>query len=296
MLRIQTRFTVFLFLIVVSNMVLGASYYGDGSYADTGIGIIYDDNLSRAEQDSDIAEDFITQFSAAYSGSSTLSQHSLLQYSIQGDLSRYDQYKDLNSIQLGGVTNFIYQPVNGFSRPWYEVSVSLGAKSHSDSDIRDSANIGLGLNVNKRITRDMLASIGYYYDHRFAKRDVFDTANHSVQADAEYSLFKGINLYSAYRVTLGEIVSTATPNATIMSAAESIAPDDVFSPGIGPGCMNRRCAYRLDALTHQVSLGLNLEVHDQVIVDFASKYHSTDATGDNEYEGLIHQANIWISF
>lgn len=283
-------------LFTVSLNTYATSYYGSGSYKDIGLTLKYDDNLSRAQQKSDITEDFITQFSAAYSKQTIINQNSLLRAKVQANFSRYDQYKDLNRLSLDGNLSYIYQPSTGYGKPWYEATVSLGAEEHRNSDIRDSVNLGLGAIAAKRFSRNILARIGYYYDQRFSEEKVFDTESHSLQTDGEYQLFKGINLYSAYRISVGDVVSTATPNQTIIAAAESVAPDDVFTLGLGPMCMNRRCAYRLDALTHQFTLGLNIQIADQLVFDVASKYHNTNAEGDNEYEGMIHQASVWLGF
>ncbi len=55
------------FYLIHTSQTYAAGYYGSGSYADIAAGIRYDDNVSRAQNDSDIKDDFIADLVARYS-------------------------------------------------------------------------------------------------------------------------------------------------------------------------------------------------------------------------------------
>ena len=260
------------------------------------MGIRYDDNVSRAQNDSDIKDDWITTFNASFINQSILSPESLLGFTAQAQYERMDQYKSLNNVSFSLAADYLYQPQAGFFAPWYEASVGVRRVIFDNSAIRDSELLDLSFSVGKRLGNKFIGTLAYQYEQRFSEKKVFDLVNHKVTADAEYQVISKGVFYANYQASFGESVSTATPNSRIIAAAEAVAPDDVFSTGLGPGCMNRRCAYRLDSTTHQFSAGFNVGIMDNFELDVATNYFYIDATGDNHYDGFIHQANIWYLF
>lgn len=103
-------------------------------------------------------------------------------------------------------------------------------------------------------------------------------------------------MFAGYKVEYGEVVSTAIPNAKIIAAAEAVATDDVFSAGLGPGCMNRRCAYRLDATSHKLNAGMDMNLGESAEIELATQYHHSNAVGGNRYQGLIYHASFWYAY
>jgi len=273
-----------------------ASYYGSGAYGDVGIGLRYDSNLSRAQTEHDRKEDFINNFNARYGYQKVLSQNSLLNISADVAYEKMGEFKALNNLQLGGAASYYYQPVPGYFNPWFELTFSLNHLKFNKSKIRDSVILDSSLKVAKRFTHKLNGSLAYTYNERYSSEKVFDLVNHVISSDVEYSYSRSLTLFAGYKIEFGEVVSTAIPNAKIIAASESVAPDDVFSSGIGSSCMNRRCAYRLDATSHKLNAGMYMNPGESVEIELATQYHYSDAAGDNRYQGLIYYASFWYAY
>jgi hypothetical protein len=287
---------ILLFLSLVPITAYSASYYGDGAYGDIGVGLRYDSNLSRAQTESDRKEDFINNFNARYGYQKVLSQNSLLNISADIAYERLGEYKALNNFQFGGTARYFYQPNIGYFNPWFEVSLNLKQIKFNKSKIRDSIILDSSMKLGKRFTNKINGSITYAYNERYSEGNVFDLANHSVSLEVDYDYSRNVTFFTGYKVEFGEVVSTAIPNAKIIAATESVAPDDVFSAGLGPGCMNRRCAYRLDATSHNLNAGMNMLLGESAEIELATQFHHSDASGGNRYQGLIYYASFWYAY
>jgi len=273
-----------------------ASYYGSGAYGDLGAGLRYDSNLSRSQIENDRKEDFISNFNARYGLQKVLSKHSLLNFSVDMRYEKLDEFKALNNLSVGGTANYFYQPKSGFFKPWFEAAIKLNYLKFNKSKIRDSIILDASLKLGKRFTNKLSGSMTYHYNERYSAENVFDLVNHKVATEVNYSYSRKLTLFAGYNIEFGEVVSTAIPNSKIIAAADAVAPDDVFSNGLGPGCMNRQCAYRLDATSHKFNAGMNMNLSENSEIELASQYHHTDAAGGNRYQGLIYHASIWFVY
>ena len=282
--------------ILLCQPTLAASYYGSGLNGDVGAGIRYDDNISRAELGSDIEYDLVSILNGRLGYQTVIDSHSLLNFSASIVFERMEQFKSLNNVRLSGSVDYFYQAESGIFKPWFNLNARISELKFNKSNIRDSQLLDVKVGVGKRFTSNFTAIASYKYQQRFSEEKVFDLVNNGLNLDLEYQYSKLAILYTNYQFAVGEVVSTAIPNSRIISAAETVAPDDVFSPGTGPGCTNRRCAYRLDAITHNIGAGLNLNFGENTVFDFATQYHHSDAAGDNQYQGLIYHANLWYVF
>ena len=289
-------FLLYILIILSIRLVHAESYYGSGFYGDVGAGLRYDDNISRAQESTEIEHDFINTLSGRLGYQAIINRHSLLNVSAELAFERMNQFKSLNNLRLTGSLNYLYQPENGLYKPWYEFTARLSELRFNKSNIRDSQQLDIILGTGKRITNKIVAKAAYQFSQRYSEEKVFDLLNNGLDLDIEYQYSRNLIFYSQYNFTLGEVVSTAIPNTRIINAAESVAPDDVFTPGVGPGCMNRRCAYRLDAVVHKIGAGINMNVINNTEIDLAAQYHHADASGDNQYDGMIYHANIWYGF
>ena len=295
MLFVRLSKTVLVLLLSAVSPYVQA-YYGSGPYGDIGTGVRYDDNVSRAQLDSDKEADFIKSVSGRLGYQAVISQRSLLNLSAEFIYESLHDFKSINNLRAGGTLNYFFQPTPGFSEPWFETTVKISEWRFNSSDIRDSQLLNGSVGLGKRLTDKVIGKALYIYKQRFSEHEVFDTENHGMLIDIDYSLSGKTILYANYSVQFGDVVSTAIPNARIIAAADAVAPDDVFAAGTGPGCANRRCAYRLDATSHQFAAGINYTLNEHFQFDLATQYHRSYADGDNRYYGFIHHANIWFTF
>lgn len=273
-----------------------ADYYGSGWYRDAGIGLYYDDNVSRAMNDSDIEEDFISSFSAGMGYRKKIGNNQQLVYSASLQYEHYYNFDDLDNIGIAGRAVYTIQPDPGYSSPWYDFDLQIEKLEFNGSAIRDSVIVSAGISAGKRLGRNLAGNAGYYYTRRFADGSVFDTGAHNLGITLDYQYSRKVSLYAGYSFKVGDSVSTATPNPGIYVVSKAVAPDDVFAPGSGTECVNRRCAYRLDVVSHSFKAGMVFDLGSNFSFSLSSRYSRVYGDGDNYYYDLYHQAGFYIQF
>ncbi|MBT7951634.1 MAG: hypothetical protein HN764_08425 [Gammaproteobacteria bacterium] len=283
-------------LFSVCPLVFAAGYYGDGPYIDADINIRYEDNLSRTSKGSEVEEDMVTALSAGGGYVKKLDDKSQLMFSAYLAHEHFAEFTDLNNVAVNTSMIYTIQPNKGYTQPWYEISLNLTKLKFNKSNIRDSFILNTQASAGKRFTDRLTARLAYSYERRYSDGDVFDTENHELDSGIIYSYSPRIALFANYRLSLGEVVSTARPNPIIIAASESVAPDDVFTSGTGPGCANRRCAYRIDALSHHFEVGMEFNLSQTVSLDLSGRYFIVDGNGIESYKGWIYGAGLYIQF
>lgn len=273
-----------------------AGYYGDGVYVDADINLRYDSNLGRSGAATDIEEDMITALSAGAGYMKTLGGNSQLLISAYLAHENFAEFKDLNNVAVNADIVYTIQPSKGYTSPWYQASAGVTAFKFNKSQIRDGYIVSAGLGMGKRFTDRIQVRADYNYRHRRSDARVFDNARHDLKGQVIYSWRRGLSLFAAYDLQIGDVVSTATPNPAIIAAAETMAPDDVFTPIGGPGCMNRRCAYRLDAVAHIFELGLEKIINNYASVDLSTSRFIVNGEGVDSYRGWIYRAGLYLRF
>jgi len=283
-------------ILALPPVLPAAGYYGEGAYLDGGIALRYEDNLSRANRGPDIEEDMVTALSAGAGYLKTLDDRSQLLISAYLAHENFAEFDDLNNIAVNTAIVYTLQPRRGYTQPWYEFSLAASRIQFDDSDIRDSYLFRAGAGAGKRLSDRLSGKITYSYEHRQSDEQVFDTDVHQLDALLVHAWSRAVSLFASYRLQVGEVVSTATPNPEIIAASESVAPDDVFVPGLGPGCMNRRCAYRLDAVGHIFEAGLEVGLNALLTLDISGRYFIVDGDGLDAYRGWMYRAGLFIQY
>ena len=293
---LKRLFVVFCATLIITQQALGAGYYGDGGYVDAEVSVRYEDNLSRANSGPDIEEDMVTAMSVGAAYLKKLNDKSQLLISAYLAHERFAEFDDLNNITMNGNIVYTIQPRSGFTAPWYELSVDIANQKFNKSNIRDSAIVTTRIASGKRLSERLLGKLAYSYTHRYSDANVFDTDSHDIKGLLVYDFSPRVSLFGTYQLQIGEVVSTATPNPAIIAASESVAPDDVFSPGLGPGCMNRRCAYRLDAIGHILEAGAEIYLNEQFTLDLSGRYFIIDGDGLEAYKGWVYRAGLYMQY
>lgn len=295
-MRLYSRFLPVALLLIAPHAVFAVSYYGDGGYVDADLGIRYESNLSRASSDSDIEEDMVTALSAGAGYLKKLDEKSQLLISAYLAHEHFAEFKGLNNIAVNAAIVYTSQPQAGYTKPWYELAVEIAKQKFNKSNIRDSVRVKARLAAGKRLTDRIVAKFAYDYEHRYSDAAVFDTDDHEINLGLTYSYSPNIAFFGDYGLHLGEVVSTSTPNPTIKAAAERVGADDVFAPGFGSGCDNRRCAYRLDALSHIFETGVELRLTRLASLDLSGRYFIVDGDGVDAYKGWIYRAGLYLQY
>ena len=150
--------------------------------------------------------------------------------------------------------------------------------------------------MTKRLSQQLIMNLDYHFQRRISEGEVFDTDRHELRAQLIYAYSPEVSLFANYDLHIGEVVSTATPTASIRAAASSIAPDDVYTSGTGPGCTNRRCAYRLDSIGHFFETGMEMELNQLLSLNLSGRYFVVDGKGVEAYRGWLYRAGLYMQF
>ena len=249
-----------------------------------------DDNLSQAEQNSDIAEDQSAELSAslAFSRLLTLKQG----YTIAGftKFKGHREFTTLDSGSLGVTAIYRIQPKLGFTQPLYQVSATLKAEEF-EFDQRDSTTIELRAQIKKRITDKLTLGIGAEHQSTDSDGTVFDLDRTKLFTNADLSLNSSSLIYFNYSYIDGDSVSTGFANNQpfkVINAQDASEPDRAFSELL-PGTW---IAYRLSAKTNTYKLGYNKRISPSMSVDLSVLMADVEAKGDNNYQRVLSRLSI----
>lgn len=161
----------------------------------------------------------------------------------------------------------------------------------SESAIRDSVLVDLGLSLNVQPTAFFDATLGLLVESREAETDVFDTLKSQIFLTGNFSPFERIVLRAGARLVVGQEVSTATPTLAIVGAAQVIEPDDAFG-GVEAG----RFAYLIDATSAILETGVGLKLGQRVETNLLYRYINTSADADIGYDRNMIEFTISLDF
>ncbi|MBI2969698.1 MAG: hypothetical protein HYY36_03055 [Gammaproteobacteria bacterium] len=283
-------------VLLAAGSVSAEDYYGSGWSGEAEFALYYDDNVSRTGAAPGREEDFITQLGVGATYLQKLSRRAELAVGARVAWERFDEFGDLDNVELAAQGYLVFQPVPGFTQPWVEASARLSRLQFNDSDIRDGNLLQFGAHVGKRLRENVQVTGGYTYTRRYGEGEVFDLDDHSLELDVDWDASRRLSAYGSYAYHVGEVVSTAPPGLRIASAAEALSPDDVFETGIGPGCSNRRCAYRLDADSHVVIAGLEYALSERLSLDLSARWFHVDWGDNASYEGRLYRLSLYLQF
>jgi hypothetical protein len=218
----------------------------------------------------------------------------------------FRRFSDLGETAVGLGASLRHKFGLGPEAPWISTFAD-GERIDSDSYIRDGSRYGAGLRAGMRLGERWSVSATLRREWRDAdeddqhlppnrptfpgvvasrRGDVFDFDSTELALAADYQFDSACMLLASYSLRDGDVVSTARPDATIVGAAKAITSDAAFGPG--------RSAYRLGALTHTASVGLNYPLGDTASLELDYEYQLSDADAGIRYDkNLIRLRLLW---
>jgi hypothetical protein len=261
----------------------GAALFCSASYAlpiDVETAINVDNNITRAERESDILDDRFLSIQLATSYLQWLNQNHRLIYRGFARGEFYDKYDKLSNVTAGVGATYQYRASGAFTEPTYGAFARVSIAEYK-SDLRDSNLYTVGVSFRKPLTDRITYAAQLSYNKRDSDSTVFDTAEASLLQNLDYALGENWTMYFTHNYLAGDVVSTAIPYLKVVNAAETINADDAFERG--------RFAYRIDARTHVVTLGTNFRINEQNSLDLSVRWVQSTATEDKDitYERWI---------
>ena len=212
-------------------------------------GLLYESNINRSSFDSDKRSDTAFIPSVSLGRYNQLTDSTRLRATVDFEFGQYNNFKMLN-YNKAGITLAIRQKMGfGSDAPWLRPHFSAGYTDVS-SDNRDSYLYEAGLRVGKQLTPELDGRIGYVYNLRDGKTDVFDQRGYTLSIEGSYILTNRMLLTGGYSYWYGDFDSAYTyNNITRISASEdvkAITTDNAFG--------EQFCIYRLAGKANTISL------------------------------------------
>ena len=252
----------------------------------------HDDNVNRASNDDEIRKDsfFGGAFNARYS--QRLSRTSGLLYSLKTRANVFSEFDGLNETTVAGDIKYSIRPGRSFTSSSYSVSV-FAMERFSSSIIRDSTTFGVTAQLMKPLTDAMTMIIGLGYSDEEAEGDVFDLERARFFINLDTLITRKWTVFATYVLVDGDVVSTSSPSPGIGGIADAIEPDDAFG-----GIASNQFAYRIDALSHLLTLGINRQINHSSSIDFSVRYLNSTADKDSsfKYDDLLLRAAYLFAF
>jgi hypothetical protein len=240
----------------------------------------FDDNVTRAQRDSDIFDDKFLSLQVGTSFLQWLNQNNRLIYRgfLRGEF--YDEFDKLSNATAGVSATYQYRASGAFTSPTYGAFVKVSITEYDKSELRDSDLLNVGVSFRKPFTDRIVYSAILSFNKRDSESTVFDTSEISLLQNIDYALGERWTMYLTHNYLDGDITSTAVPWLKIVNIADAINADDAFDSG--------RFAYRLDAKTHVVTVGTNFRVNERNSLDLSVRWVESEATADDvTYERWI---------
>lgn len=270
--------------------------------ADTRFGldaeITHDANVNRAAYDGDRQTDEMISAEAYAARGFRLSARSgiVLRGSLR--LREHREFGDLSQVAALGRTAYRFQPTPGFTSPWVEIAAAAEILSHRDSSLRDGSILSGTLSVGRYLTDRIRAIAGLGVDEREGRDGaLYDLSTTRAWLGLDYRVGMKSTLYGNAAWIRGDHVFTASyPNAQnwLSPYADVIAADPAFTGAFG-GVPTT--AYRLEAKTVALEIGLNVPLTGTRALDIGASWFESEAdAGNSSYDGTAVRIGYLVHF
>jgi hypothetical protein len=262
---------------------------------DIDAGAFYDDNLTRAQDRVDIRADGAATIAVAARSLIALGGFDTVSWGVDGHAEAFNRYHGLDSVAIGAAAVYRHKFDLGFDAPWVMAGATAGYHDYNNN-LRDGGRFALRAAVGKRFDEAADATLGVFYDRRYARNDepavpgisgkVFDLRGQGVYATAGYVLTEELMLGGTVSVRRGDVVSTTSPGYSIYGASSAIAEDTAFGEVL--------YAYRLRGTTRTASITASWAFSDRSSINLVYFDERTSATDNLDYRS--HIVNLTFAY
>lgn len=224
----------------------------------------YDDNVTRSAGAGNVLSDRFFTLSLNAGKNFQLARHTRLVAGLFLGGDGYDKYDGL-SRYFGGIQGELQYRASGeFDAATFGLFLK-GSRDQYDSELRDGYRYTAGVRVLKPLSDrfDLFAALAY--NKRDGKSVVFDNEDYSARANLDYRLTRWSTVYLGAEYRDGDVVSTARPSLVLVTIADAVVRDDVFTD-------TERLSYRVQAHTVITTLGYNLAFGERHSLDLSWRW------------------------
>jgi hypothetical protein len=255
--------------------------------------LAYDDNLSNAQRESDVAEDLALALRGSLGRSFDLAGGDLL---VRGEArgAQHDSYSGLDHYGIGLAAGWRRKLGLGLTAPWIAADVSLFQNDYRE-DVRDGRSAVASATLGKRFDARFDASLELAYDRRWQRDDLgtvpgipgrpFDLRGRTLALRLGAAPSEPLLLSVGVATRWGDVASSTRRNQQIFRSSAAIANDPAFGPDY--------IAYKLTgARTSAYTLALSWALGAKASVDGAVTSTRTSAPGGLDYEGNVYSLTL----
>ncbi|MDQ1362875.1 MAG: hypothetical protein QG652_735 [Pseudomonadota bacterium] len=280
-------FTPLILFAITGNLHAGSIYNITAS-----AGLMLDDNITRAQYNRDIYDDFAIFAGVSADYNRPASEYRRLQITVSAETWHY-QDASLGHELLSLQGDYIFQPTGGYTAPWYNIYLLLGVNSH-DSEYRDGSHYELGTGMGKRITDATGLHAGISRQQITADDEIFSLDTTRLFANLDFR-FGQNTVYTTLAYSTGDIVVTVGEQAYGNPYPPNLSGigftgDDAFPWLVTPW------AYKLDADTWSLRIGYVHALASHQSIDASLLRYASSAYGGNDYDGMITSITYFYRF
>lgn len=280
------RFTVALSLGLLILPFGSSSARADWGFDASG-DVVYDDNLTRAQDAVDKRSALATSASASASNFIPFDDGGLT-FSAHARAEAHNRYRGLDNLVVGGGLAYRRKFGVGYAAPWLSISID-GSHAEYRDDLRTSTYLNVQAEAGQRLTDRFDTSAAVFYGRRYNPRgeaivpgipgDVFALAGQGAYARIGYAATNELYLDAKASVRRGDVESTAQESLQIFLGSGAIAPDPVWGDP-------ELYAYRLRGTTLAGAFTASYALSDHASLNATYQRDSTRAA-----EGLKYSSN-----
>jgi hypothetical protein len=256
-----------------------------------------DSNVNRAAADKRTDEFADVEGYAARSIQTGAKSGVVLRGALRG--RQYFTYTDLSSAGLSARAAWRYQPEPSYTGAWFEAALQGEALRFRDSPIRDGGILSASLSVGKWFSDRFRGVAGAGYDRRYASEgSVYDLSNPKAWLSLDWRTSDSVTVYGSGTLLGGQQVFTAMTSgggggygwsgSGYGGSYAAAARDTVFDRN-----GEQFTAYRVDARTTVLELGLNWAFAGNHALDAGVTFYSAKADDGPTYDGTVVRAG-WL--
>jgi opacity protein-like surface antigen len=290
--------------ILLLALALAAQPGAAETFVEAGGAISWDDNVGRTARSADARSDLIAGFEGRAGIRHITATDDRLSAAGTLRAEQFHRRDDLSEFAIGTSLGWRRKLGLGATAPWIGASLD-GERITSGSPIRDGWRYGAALRAGKRLDDYWNLQVSLGLDRRNGdeddqelppnrptfpgvtpsrRGDVFDLEGTSVGLGLEYTLSDRWLGLLDYSFRAGDVVSSSRANAKVVAAAEAITRDRALGTG--------RSAYRLDADTHTLRLGLSYALGETSALELGWERQASEADDGIRYDKSIFRVGL----
>ncbi|HMP76046.1 MAG TPA: hypothetical protein PKE12_07115 [Kiritimatiellia bacterium] len=250
-------------------------------------GLLYQDNITRADRSADELDETFLRIDAAKTWSKALDRDWRWDAQVRGAGEAGFEYTDLNQVSVGGDVGLTYKAGLGRQAPHWRAGVAADYAWFDESD-RSRSLLSPELRLTQRLNATVVGELYVRHERAEAEAELFDSRANVAGLLLRWAAGRTWSLVGGYQYRDGDVVSYA---GGMRDDIDAVA--DVSAPMIE--AFDRTLyAYRLEAKTHVAQFGGAVALGKRWTLDALYEWQQTEEYPIS-YEVQIFQVALRVA-